>query len=81
MGEPVMPTPGQPSSPAPAPPLAIRYAAASDRGLMRERNQDAGYAGPALLAVADGFGPAGRRPTFRCTRPFPGTGTCSVPTV
>jgi serine/threonine protein phosphatase PrpC/DNA-binding transcriptional MerR regulator len=59
MGEPVMPTPGQPSSPAPAPALAIRYAAASDRGLMRERNQDAGYAGPALLAVADGFGPAG----------------------
>ena len=41
--------------------LAIRYAAASDIGLIRERNQDAGYAGPRLLAVADGFGPAGER--------------------
>src|SRR5262249_43639094 len=38
--------------------LAIRYAAASDAGLIRERNQDVGYAGPRLLAVADGFGPA-----------------------
>ena len=28
-------------------PLAIRYAAASDSGLIRERNQDVGYAGPA----------------------------------
>jgi protein phosphatase len=41
--------------------LAIRYAAASDAGLIRERNQDVGYAGPRLLAVADGFGPAGER--------------------
>ncbi len=40
-------------------PLAIRYAAASDIGLVRERNQDAGYAGPRLIAVADGFGPGG----------------------
>jgi len=42
-------------------PLVIRYAAASDTGLVRERNQDAGYAGPRLVAVADGFGPAGDR--------------------
>jgi PPM family protein phosphatase len=49
-----------PSSP-PSPPLSVRYAAASDTGLVRERNQDAGYAGPSLLAVADGFGPAGER--------------------
>ena len=42
-------------------PLAIRYAAASDIGLVREQNQDAGYAGPRLVAVADGFGPAGDR--------------------
>ena len=42
-------------------PLAIRYAAASDVGRIRERNQDVGYAGPQLLAVADGFGPAGDR--------------------
>jgi PPM family protein phosphatase len=40
-------------------PLAIRYAAASDIGLVRERNQDAVAAGPRLVAVADGFGPAG----------------------
>ena len=40
-------------------PLVIRYAAASDIGRVRKRNQDIGYAGPRLLAVADGFGPAG----------------------
>jgi PPM family protein phosphatase len=48
-------------SATPSPPLSVRYAAASDTGLVRERNQDAGYAGPSLLAVADGFGPAGER--------------------
>jgi PPM family protein phosphatase len=42
-------------------PLTIRYAAASDIGLVRERNQDLGYADPRLVAVADGFGPAGER--------------------
>jgi PPM family protein phosphatase len=42
-------------------PLAIRYAAASDTGRVRKQNQDAGYAGPGLVAVADGFGPAGDR--------------------
>jgi protein phosphatase len=42
-------------------PLAIRYAAASDIGRVRKQNQDAGYAGPGLVAVADGFGPAGDR--------------------
>jgi PPM family protein phosphatase len=42
-------------------PLAIRYAAASDIGRVRARNQDAGYAGPRLIAVADGFGPGGDR--------------------
>jgi protein phosphatase len=42
-----------------ATPLAIRYAALSDRGLVRERNQDAAYAGERLLAVADGCGPRG----------------------
>jgi protein phosphatase len=41
--------------------LAIRYAAGSDIGRIRERNQDVGYASPRLLAVADGFGPAGER--------------------
>ncbi len=47
------------ASGGPAAPLAIRYAAASDVGLVRKQNQDAGYAGPRLVAVADGFGPAG----------------------
>ncbi|GAA3377536.1 MerR family transcriptional regulator [Streptomyces sannanensis] len=40
-------------------PLTIRYAALSDTGLVRESNQDAAYAGPRLLAVADGFGTGG----------------------
>ena len=37
-------------------PLALRYAARSDVGLIREGNEDSGYAGPALLLVADGMG-------------------------
>ncbi|MBP8531818.1 MerR family transcriptional regulator [Streptomyces sp. MK37H] len=36
--------------------LGIRYAVLSDTGSVRESNDDAGYAGPRLLAVADGFG-------------------------
>ncbi|HEY7144958.1 MAG TPA: protein phosphatase 2C domain-containing protein [Streptosporangiaceae bacterium] len=36
--------------------LAIRYAAMSDTGLRREVNEDSVYAGPWLLAVADGLG-------------------------
>ncbi|NUS89487.1 MAG: MerR family transcriptional regulator [Streptomyces sp.] len=40
-------------------PLDIRYAALSDTGLVRESNQDTVYAGPRLLAVADGFGTGG----------------------
>jgi protein phosphatase len=39
--------------------LAINCAAASDIGRARDRNQDAAYAGPRLLAVADGMGPGG----------------------
>ncbi|MFI8881491.1 MerR family transcriptional regulator [Streptomyces sp. NPDC053813] len=39
--------------------LGIRYAARSVRGAVRERNQDAAYAGARLLAVADGFGAGG----------------------
>ncbi|WP_158602922.1 PP2C family protein-serine/threonine phosphatase [Jiangella rhizosphaerae] len=37
-------------------PLTLRYAARSDVGLVREGNEDSGYAGPYLLAVADGMG-------------------------
>lgn len=40
-------------------PLSIRYAAASDIGRERDRNQDTAYAGARLLAVADGMGPGG----------------------
>lgn len=39
--------------------LAVRYAASSDTGLVRESNQDAAYASSRLLAVADGFGAGG----------------------
>ncbi|MEC3996024.1 MerR family transcriptional regulator [Actinacidiphila sp. DG2A-62] len=44
-----------------AAPLAIRYAALTDAGRVRERNQDAVHADGRLLAVADGFGPRGER--------------------
>ncbi|MGW1226278.1 MerR family transcriptional regulator [Streptomyces sp. NPDC002530] len=40
-------------------PLEIRCAALSDRGLIRESNQDTAYAGNRLLAVADGWGDRG----------------------
>ncbi|GLW69538.1 hypothetical protein Kpho02_18370 [Kitasatospora phosalacinea] len=39
--------------------LQVRCAARSDAGLVRERNEDAAYAGPGLVAVADGTGPTG----------------------
>ncbi|MEV5428983.1 MerR family transcriptional regulator [Streptomyces sp. NPDC052701] len=39
--------------------LELRYFAHSDPGHVRPANQDTAYAGPRLLAVADGFGPAG----------------------
>ncbi|MEU3185050.1 MerR family transcriptional regulator [Streptomyces sp. NPDC006923] len=53
--------PNTPPTPSPVPRLAIRYAARSDPGLVRESNQDAAYAGSRLLAVADGFGGEGAR--------------------
>jgi serine/threonine protein phosphatase PrpC len=36
--------------------LALRFAVRSDVGLLREGNEDSAYAGPHLLAVADGMG-------------------------
>ena len=36
--------------------LALRYAIRSDVGLLREGNEDSAYAGPHLLAIADGMG-------------------------
>ncbi|MDH4352605.1 MAG: protein phosphatase 2C domain-containing protein [Actinomycetota bacterium] len=40
------------------PTLTLRFAAASDVGLVRDNNEDSGYAGPHLLVVADGMGGA-----------------------
>ncbi|MFE3375477.1 MerR family transcriptional regulator [Streptomyces anulatus] len=40
-------------------PLAIRCAVLTDTGAVRTTNQDAAFAGPRLLAVADGFGEGG----------------------
>lgn len=37
-------------------PFTFHYAARSDVGLVRSENQDSGYAGPHLLAMADGMG-------------------------
>jgi PPM family protein phosphatase len=37
-------------------PLSLRFAARSDIGLLRDGNEDSGYAGPHLLCVADGMG-------------------------
>ena len=36
--------------------LALRYAVRTDVGLLREGNEDSAYAGPNLLAIADGMG-------------------------
>src|SRR5947208_16356450 len=36
--------------------LGLRFGARSDVGLLRSGNEDAMYAGPRLLAVADGMG-------------------------
>ncbi len=36
--------------------LRLNYAAASDRGLVRGNNEDSAYAGPHLIALADGMG-------------------------
>ena len=36
--------------------LALNYAASSDRGLVRKNNEDSAYAGPRLIALADGMG-------------------------
>lgn len=36
--------------------FALNYAARTDVGLVRSRNEDSGYAGPHLLAIADGMG-------------------------
>lgn len=35
---------------------ALNYVTTSDRGLVRQNNEDSAYAGPSLLALADGMG-------------------------
>ncbi len=45
----------EPAMTAPSP-LTIRYAVRTDRGLVRDTNQDRAYAGQRVLAVADGYG-------------------------
>ena len=63
--------------------LALRYAIRSDVGLLREGNEDAAYAGPRLLAVADGTDDhaAGEAASATPSRPSPGSiATCSAAT-
>ncbi|MCS0601749.1 Stp1/IreP family PP2C-type Ser/Thr phosphatase [Streptomyces sp. LP11] len=36
--------------------LSLRFAAGSHKGMIRQGNEDSGYAGPRLLAIADGMG-------------------------
>jgi PPM family protein phosphatase len=36
--------------------LTLRFAAGSHTGMIRDHNEDSGYAGPRLLAIADGMG-------------------------
>ena len=50
---------GEDTMPGTQPALAIRYAARSDIGRRRDRNQDTAYASGRLLAVADGMGAGG----------------------
>lgn len=38
--------------------LSLRFAAGSHKGMIRPGNEDSGYAGPRLLAIADGMGGA-----------------------
>lgn len=38
--------------------LSLHFAAGSHKGMIREGNEDSGYAGPRLLAIADGMGGA-----------------------
>jgi PPM family protein phosphatase len=62
--------------PAAQPALAIRYAARSDIGRRRDRNQDTAYAGQRLLAVADGMGAGGEAASaavIEALKPLEGT--------
>ena len=62
--------------------LVLRYAARSDRGLVRANNQDSVYAGPRLLALADGMGghAAGEVASKVVSPPWPRSTTTSPAT-
>ncbi|MEJ1202759.1 MULTISPECIES: MerR family transcriptional regulator [unclassified Streptomyces] len=60
-------------------PLSIRYAALSDTGLVRENNQDTAYAGPRLLAVADGYGSGGAPASAAAVDAFKSLEADSIP--
>ncbi|MEU7061538.1 MerR family transcriptional regulator [Streptomyces sp. NPDC046197] len=59
--------------------LGIRYAALSDKGLVRESNQDTAYAGSHLLAVADGYGSQGAPASAAAVDALKHLETVSVP--
>ncbi|MFE1441517.1 MerR family transcriptional regulator [Streptomyces sp. NPDC058739] len=59
--------------------LELRYAARSDRGLVRPANQDTAYAGRRLLAVADGYGPGGEGASGAAVRALTALDTAEVP--
>ncbi len=75
MSESAVPASAHSSSPAAARPLAIRYAAASDRGRCGTRNQDAGYACPGCWRSPTGSARRRRgqreRASTRCARSSP----------
>lgn len=59
--------------------LGIRYAARTDRGLVRTSNQDSAYAGDRLLAVADGMSGAGDRASAAAIEALKPLETTAVP--
>jgi protein phosphatase len=60
--------------------LGIRYAARSESGLLRTSNEDTAYAGPRLLAVADGVrGAAGDRASAAAVAALRPLETLAVP--
>jgi PPM family protein phosphatase len=66
----------EPVMPGSQPTLAINYAARSDIGRRRDRNQDTAYAGRRLLAVADGMGEGGDQASaavIEALKPLEGT--------
>jgi protein phosphatase len=70
---------GSPVGAAPAV-LGIRYAARSESGLLRTSNEDTAYAGPRLLAVADGVrGAAGDRASAAAVAALRPLETLAVP--